>query len=266
MVNDGLYKEDRHKCPIPDIVLGQHVFPYRAGTVATRPGTVMSAADSFRITIHGSGGHGSMPHRCIDPLVTASHCVVKLQTIVSREVPPSESAVVTVGALQAGTTENVISDEAVLKLDIRSNTPEWRKKILKSVERIIKAECVAGRCPKEPDFVRTRDFPLTINDEDTNEKISQSFDQYFGDQHQANMPNALGSEDFSILATSVDKPYCFWFFGGHEQEKYDQYEKEDKLDELPVNHSPYFAPAINPTLQTGVDAMVVAALTFVKTK
>lgn len=116
MVDDGLYDTAKHACPIPDVVLGQHVFPLQAGKTGLKPGPLMSAADSFKITIYGSGGHGSMPHMTIDPVVIASHVVVRLQTIVSREVPPDETAVVTVGALQAGSTENVISDEAVIKI------------------------------------------------------------------------------------------------------------------------------------------------------
>src|SRR5271168_1062070 len=133
MVDDGLYDESKHACPIPDVVLGQHILPFPAGCVGTRAGTFMSAADSFKVTIFGRGGHGSMPHCCIDPVVIASHVVVRLQTIASREVPPDETAVVTVGALQAGSTENVISDEAVLKINIRSVSEEWREPILASV-------------------------------------------------------------------------------------------------------------------------------------
>lgn len=262
MVDDGLYKPDRHACPIPDVVLGQHVFPLRAGQVATKPGTIMSAADSFKVTIYGSGGHGSMPHRCIDPVVIASHVVVRLQTIVSREVPPDEMAVVTVGALQVGSTENIISDEAVLKINIRSVSTVWRERILESVKRVVKAECIAGRCPKDPAFEKTSSFPLTINDSIVNEKISKSFTQHFGDRHLPNAKNALGSEDFNILGSAIDRPYCFWLWGGYDHALWDKYEKEAKLDELPVNHSPYFAPAISPTIETGVDTSAIAILTF----
>ncbi|EXJ91144.1 hippurate hydrolase [Capronia coronata CBS 617.96] len=262
MVDDGLYDGGKHACPIPDVVLGQHVFPLPAGTTATRPGPIMSAADSFKITIYGSGGHGSMPHRTIDPVVIASHVVVRLQTIVSREVPPDEIAVVTVGALQAGSTENVISDEAVLKINIRTVSAVWRDRILASVKRIVKAECLAGNCPKEPTFEATSSFPLTINDRKVAETINRSFTQYFGDRHDPEMANVLGSEDFGILASAIDRPYCFWFFGGHEKSKHDEMVRRGEEDSLPVNHSPYFAPVIQPTLTTGVDALVVAALTY----
>lgn len=262
MVNDGLYEKSKHNCPVPDVVLGQHVFPMPAGATGTRQGTVMSAADSFKITIYGSGGHGSMPHRTIDPVVIASHVVVRLQTIVSREVPPNETAVVTVGALQAGSTENVISDEAVLKINIRSVSTQWRERILASVRRIVKAECLAGNSPKEPTIEPTSSFPLTVNNDEVTATINESFSAYFGDTHESNIENVLGSEDFGILGSAVDKPYCFWFFGGHDKKMFDEMAKKGHEHNIPVNHSPFFAPAIQPTLTTGVDAMIVAALTY----
>ena len=262
MVDDGLYDESKHACPVPDIVLGQHVMPFPAGSVGTRAGSFMSAADSFKITIFGRGGHGSMPHRCIDPVVIASHVVVRLQTIASREVPPDETAVVTVGALQAGSTENVISDEAVLKINIRSVSEEWRKQILASVRRIVKAECEAGNCPKEPTIEPTSSFPLTVNDKTLTEALDKSFAGHFNSQHLPNLKSVLGSEDFGILGTSVKRPYCYWMFGGVGQAEWAEREKNGTLNEQPVNHSPYFAPVIQPTLTTGTDAMAIAALTF----
>jgi amidohydrolase len=270
MINSGLYAPDKHACPIPDVVLGQHVFPFRSGTVHTKAGPVMSAADSFRITIFGRGGHGSMPHRCIDPVVIASHIVVRLQSIVSREVPPDETAVVTVGALQAGDTENIISDTAVLKINIRTVSEIWRTRILESVTRIVNAECEIGRCPKPAEIVPTSRFPLTVNDGETVGRLEEAFDKHFGDGnedgivdgHKKNMNNVLGSEDFGILATAIGKPYAFWFWGGTDPELWDRYEKEGRLDEVPVNHSPFFAPCVQPTLTVGVDALVVGALTF----
>ena len=262
MVDDGLYDESKHACPIPDIVLGQHVMPYPAACVGTRVGTFMSAADSFKITIFGRGGHGSMPHRCIDPVVIASHVVVRLQTIASREVPPDETAVVTIGALQAGSTENVISDEAVLKINIRSVSEEWRKRILASVRRIVKAECEAGNCPKEPTIEPTSSFPLTVNDTTLTEALDKSFTSHFGSKHLSNLKSVLGSEDFGILGTSIKRPYCYWMFGGVGQAEWEEREKNGTLNEQPVNHSPFFAPVIQPTLTAGTDAMAIAALTF----
>ena len=262
MVNDGLYDAKKHACPIPDVVLGQHVMPSRAGSIETKAGTMMSAADSFKVTIFGSGGHGSQPHHTIDPVVIASYIVVRLQTICSRELPPDQVGVVTVGSVQAGDTENIIPAEAVLKLDIRSMTEEWRHRILESVKRIVKAECDAGKCPREPVFERTRTFPLTHNDEQVNEALEKSFSYHFQQNHKSTPKAHLASEDVSILASSVNKPCCFWFFGGIDAKEWDERDKKKTLDEIPVNHSPYFAPVLQPTLKTGVEALAVAIWTF----
>jgi amidohydrolase len=260
MVDDGLYS--KHGCPIPDVVLGQHVFPLKAGHTATRPGPFMSAADSFRITIHGSGGHGSLPHMTVDPVVVASHIVVRLQTIVSREVPPNEVAVVTVGAIEGGQTENIIADRAVLKVNIRSVSQKWRTKILSAMERIVKAECLASNCPEEPLIESTTSYPLTDNDAEATSIINEAFSDYFGNKHDPAFKDILGSEDFGILGSFVNRPYCFWFFGGHDGNLIDEMAEKGESHKIPTNHSAFFAPIIEPTLRTGVDAMVVAALAY----
>lgn len=265
MVEDGLFDPDRHGCPIPDLCLAQHVYPERAGSVITKPGAFFSAADSYKITVYGRGGHGSMPHKCIDPVVVASSIIVRLQTIVSREIPPDETAVITVGSLQSGHTVNVISDEAVMQVNIRSVSEKWRKIILQGVKRIVDGECTASRCPQPARFEKLNDYPLTNNDDDATSKIQQSFDEHFGEAHQRTSKGFLASEDFSVLATSVGKPYVYWVFGGIDNQTWDKHERDGTLDEIPANHSPFFAPAMQPTLRTGVDAMVVAALTFVGT-
>lgn len=209
MVDDGLYD----KIPIPDIVLGQHVMPLRSGHVGNRAGTVMGAADSFKVTLYGRGGHGSMPHRSIDPVVLAANVVLRLQTIVSREVDPANMAVVTVGSVQAGATENVIADYAVLKVNVRTTTISTRERVLAAISRIIKAECEASNSPKEPLIEATSRFPLTINNGDVASRLASSFGDHFGQDFDPNTPPVNGSEDVSILATSIDKPYNFWFVG-----------------------------------------------------
>lgn len=139
MVDDGLYDQ----IPIPDYVLGQHVLPLRAGRVGSRKGVIMGAADSFIITVFGRGSHGSMPHRSVDPVVLAANVILRLQSIVSREVNPSEMAVVTVGSVQAGSTENIIADHAILKVNIRTTSSQTRERVLAAMRRIVKAECEA---------------------------------------------------------------------------------------------------------------------------
>lgn len=263
MVNDGLYD----KVPVPDYVLGQHLMPMRAGTVGCRPGTIMASADSFKVTLYGRGGHGSLPHRTIDPVVMASNLVVRLQNIVSREVDPNEMAVVTVGSLQAGHAENIIVDHAELGLDIRSVTPSVRDQIIAAIERMAKAESIASGAKKEPVVVATRHFPATDNDTAMAASLATSFAEHFGDGFDPAVPRVNVSEDVSILASSQGRPTLFWFFGGVDQALWDEKVAAGTVeDEIPSNHSALFAPAIHPTMRTGIDALCVGALTFLGKK
>lgn len=209
MVDDGLYD----KVPVPDVVLGGHVMPYRAGTIGTKRGLMASAADSMKVTLYGRGGHASQPHRLIDPVVMAASTVVRLQTIVSREVDPADTAVVTCGSIVAGDAENVVADNATLKLNVRTITPDTRKRVLGSVERIVKAESWASGAPEEPKFERTSGFPFTFNDDEVTAKLEESFGEHFdvGKEGYTNdAPRLSGSEDFSILGerTSVLCMFC----------------------------------------------------------
>ena len=269
MIADGLYDPSKHACPIPDFVLGQHVMPFPAGVVGTRPGAFASAADSFKVTVHGRGGHASQPHRTIDPVVMAAHIIVRLQTVVSREVDPRDAAVVTVGSVQAGMTENIIADSAIIKINVRTVLPETRIKVLDAIKRIVKAECEASGSPKPPEWISTSSFPFTNNDAALTSHLSQAFTAQFGKSHIPDIQPLGGSEDFAILATEAPNkqggkgvPYCYWVFGGTDPKKWEEAEKNGRLEEISINHSAYFAPVIQPTLSTGVDALVVAALSF----
>lgn len=262
MIDDGLYYD---KIPTPDYVLGQHVLPLRAGRVGNRKGVIMGAADSFKITLFGRGGHGSMPHRSVDPVVLAANVVLRLQTIVSREIDPSDMAVVTVGSVQAGSTENVIADHAILKVNIRTTSSETRDRVLAAMRRIVKAECEASNSPKEPLIEPTTRFPLTINNDNIAGALAASFTEFFKEDFDPEEPPTNGSEDFSVLASSIGKPYNFWFFGGVDHELWDRAEKEGRLfEDVPANHSAYFGPTVQPTLKVGYEALCVAALTFLR--
>jgi len=261
MVADGLYD----RVPVPDIVLGQHLMPLRAGTVGCRRGTIMASADSMRVTLFGRGGHGSTPQRTIDPVIMAANLVTRLQTIVSREVDPSEMAVVTVGSLQAGHTENIIVDRAELGLDIRTVTPSVRTQILTAIRRMVDAEAVASGAKLKPIITETRQFPETYNDPDLADTLAASFASHFGDSFNSDIPRVNASEDVSILATSRDKPSLFWFFGGVDPALWDEKAASGKIEEdIPFNHSSLFAPIIHPTLRTGIEALAVGALTFLR--
>ncbi|KAL2825908.1 hypothetical protein BDW59DRAFT_145590 [Aspergillus cavernicola] len=264
MVDDGLYLDD--KIPIPDYVLGQHVMRLRAGSIGSRPGTIMAAADSLKITVFGRGGHGSLPHHTVDPALLAAHIVVRLQGIVSREIDPSDVAVVTVGSLQAGQTENIIADRAEIGLDFRTVKIETRQKIIAAVQRIVEAECLASGSPKPPIFKPTRRFPPTLNDKQVAAQLAGSFETHFGEDFDPDTPRTNVSEDFSTLATCKDIPSCFWFLGGIDPDLWDRVHSDQasssSTEEIPGNHSALFAPVIQPTMRAGVDALCLGALTF----
>lgn len=196
----------------------------------------------------------------------AAHVVVRLQTITSREINPTDISVLTVGSLQAGQTENVIADSAEIGLDIRSVRPETREKLLASIRRIVKAECQASGSTVEPVFKMTRHLPNTVNDESMTKTLGKSFSEHFGDNFDANIPTTTIAEDFSILATSQGRPCAFWHWGGIEEGLWDQRLKEGRIDDIPANHTARFAPVIQPTMRTGIDALCVAALTFFSEK
>ncbi|PYI17209.1 putative zinc metallopeptidase [Aspergillus violaceofuscus CBS 115571] len=261
MLADGLYD----RIPAPEVVLAQHVMRMRTGTVSVRAGRFLTAADAFDVRIHGRGGHGSAPHTCIDPIVAGAAVVSKLQSIVSREVPPGEMAVVTCGSIQAGHAHNIIPDYCDLKLNVRTYDAGIRKRVVESIRRIVEAECEAAGCVEKPLVRLTYSTPATINDGQLVETLKGSFGAYFEDGLVESEP-AAASEDFSLLATAVGAPYVMWTFGGVDAETWDDAVKRDVVRELPSNHSPFFAPVIEPTLQTAVDAMAVAAMTFLQRK
>ena len=159
MIDDGLFK----RFPKPDVVLGQHVMVGPAGTVASRSGPITSAADSLQIRLFGRGAHGSMPQAAIDPVVMAAATVMRLQTVVSRELAATEAAVVTIGVLQAGVKENVIPDEAIIKLNVRTYDENVRKRVLAAIERIVNAEAAASGAPRPPEITPLDRYPLAVN-------------------------------------------------------------------------------------------------------
>jgi hippurate hydrolase len=258
MVEDGL----AGLVPTPQVALAQHVMPMRAGLVATRAGAALSAADSMRITVHGRGAHGSMPQAAVDPVVLAAMIVVRLQTVVSREVAPAETAVLTVGSIVAGATSNVIPDRATLQLNIRTFGDATRSTVLGAVERIVRAECQASGCPQEPEFELFDRFPLTDNDAAATGRVASAFGDFFGERAGPGGPQSA-SEDFSGIPAALGAPYTYWFLGGIDGRVYDAAEAAGRVaQDVPVNHSARFAPVVQPTLDTGTQALVVGALAW----
>jgi len=254
MIEDGLL----NRVPKPDVILGQHVMVGPAGAVAGRAGVITSAADSLQIRLFGRGAHGSMPQASIDPVVMAASTVMRLQTVVSREVAAAEAAVVTVGVLQAGTKANVIPDEAVIRLNVRTFDAGVRSRVLAAIERIANAEAEASGAPRRPEITTLDRYPLNTNDRDASARVVEAFRTYFGAERVRETGPAPASEDFGSFGSEWGSPSVFWFVGGTDPDIYAQAKKDNRLNELPVNHSPKFAPVIHPTLRTGVETLVVA--------
>jgi len=258
MVDDGLAELVG---PV-DVALAQHVLPMPSGMVGTRPGSTLSASDSMRITVYGRGAHGSMPQASVDPVVLAAMIVVRLQTVIAREVAPTDPAVLTVGSIHAGTKSNVIADHAVLQLNVRSFDELTRRRILDAIQRVVTAECQASGSPKDPDFEVFDRFPPTSNDPSATARVRTAFDGFFGDRSQ-DLPLQTASEDFSDIADALSAPYSYWGIGGIDPDTYQRAADAGRVaQDIPVNHSPTFAPVIQPTVDTGTQALVVAALAW----
>jgi len=255
MIDDGMFK----RFPKPDVVLGQHVMSLPSGNIDWRAGIVTSSADSLQIRMFGRGAHGSMPESSIDPVVMAAATVMRLQTIVSREVAPTDSAVVTIGSLQAGTKENIIPDEALIKLNVRTFDEGVRKRVLAAIERIANAEAAASGAPRPPEITPLDQYSSVRNDANATKKLVDAFLKNFPAGSIEQTKPTMASEDFGCFGAGWDVPAVYWFFGGDDPAVYAKAKKEGKLSALPTNHNPAFAPIIHPTLETGVKALVVAA-------
>ena len=261
MLADGLLEQ----FPFPDVVLGQHVSPLPAGAYAVRGGPAMAGVDTLNITFTGRGGHGSRPQTTIDPIVAASAAVLRLQTIVSREVQPGDLAVVTVGTFNAGLKHNIIPATATLGLSIRSLNAASRDRILGSVERIVRAEAAASGMTTEPTITPLESGPATINDEAAAARVTDAFADAFGAGGLMDIGVSSGSEDVGTFATAAGVPLVFWMFGGTDPDRFMRAAAAGTLDsDIPSNHSPFFAPVIQPTLNNGVALLRVAALEWLK--
>jgi amidohydrolase len=245
--------------PRPDVILGQHVMVGAAGTVQYRPGVILSAGDSIAIKLFGRGSHGSQPHTSIDPVVMAAATVLRLQTIVSREIAPSEPAVLTIGSLQAGTKENIIPDDATIKLNVRTYSEDTRAAILESVRRICRAESEASGAERPPEITTINRYPLTENDPVATQKVAAALRAVLGDNATLAARPASASEDFSVFGRAWNVPYVFWFVGSTDPAVYARARQDKILNQIPSNHSPKFAPVMNPTLETGLRALLAAA-------
>lgn len=259
MIDDGLADLTG---PV-DVALGQHVMPLPAGSLATISGPAFAGGASIRVTVYGRGGHASMPQSTVDPVVLASAIVLRLQGVVAREIEPGEPAILTVGSLRAGTKANIIPDHAELLINIRFYSEEARGTLLGSIHRIVTAECAASGSPREPDIEVYEEAPLTVNDAEVTARVDAALGAALGTDAMLTPPRIGGSEDFSDIARGVNAPYCFWLLGGTDPDAWRAAEASGRIaSDIPVNHSPHYAPVIQPTLDTGTRALVAAALAW----
>ncbi|MEU7187821.1 M20/M25/M40 family metallo-hydrolase [Streptomyces sp. NPDC045369] len=264
-VGAGAGADGQGRVPTPDVVLAQHVAPLGAGLISYAPGACMAASDSLKITFHGTGGHGSRPETAVDPIVMAAAFVQRLQSVVAREVAPKDRAVVTVGSFQAGDAPNVIPDQAVVQLSVRTFDEDVRSRVLAAIDRIAKAEAIASGAPREPETEVLNTFPVTRNDDRTLEQVNAAFTDHFGAQRLFGYEPAAGSEDAGLLATAAGAPLYYWWLGGWDPDEFRAAMSSGRLaQDIPSNHSPHFTPVKQPTLTMGVQALTVAALSHLE--
>ncbi len=242
-------------------MLGQHVAPLPAGLLGVHAGPAFAAVDSLRVVLHGRGGHGARPEAAIDPVLMAAATVLRLQGIVSRELAAADAAVVTVGALHAGTAPNIIADQAELLLSVRTFDDAVRAKTLAAIRRIVAAEAAASGAPRAPEIVTLDTFPTLVNDAAACTRLTEAFNGGVGLVLDPGPVSA--SEDVGLLATAAGAPCGYWLLGSADPARFASIASLDEaraiVDGLPANHSPLFAPVIDQTLGTGIDALTAAA-------
>lgn len=262
MLRDGLYT----RFPRPNFVLALHDMPnLAAGKVAWKAGPMLASADSVDILVRGYGGHGAAPHMTKDPIVIASEIVMMLQTIVSREVDPLDSAVVTVGSFHAGTKSNIIPDEAHLQLTVRTMKPEVREKVLASIKRICQNLSAAAGVPPEraPIVQLVHSTPPTINNSQLAGRVGAALERALGKDNVLPAEPVMASEDFSEYGLTDRKvPYCMFWLGATDPKRLE--EAEEKGVRLPGLHSSEFYPQPEPAIRTGVTAMTSTVLDLLK--
>lgn len=259
MVADGL----ADRLPRPDVALGQHVLPGPSGTVQVAAGPVMASCDEFRIVLRGRGGHGSAPHTAIDPIAMAASLVLRLQMLVSRQTNPQIPAVVTVGRIVSGTKTNIIPETAMMEGTVRAYSRTTRDELLEGIRRTARAEAAAWGAP-EPEVTFFDALPVTDNSPDATARVRDALVAELGADGVRAFTPEMGSEDFSELPNAWGIPYCYWGFGAFDAERWAESEARGTAErDFPNNHEPQFAPVLQPTLDTGVRAMVAATLAWV---
>jgi amidohydrolase len=263
MLRDGLYQ----KVPRPDYVLALHdSSDLPAGTVGYCPGYALANIDSVDITLRGVGGHGATPSETKDPVVLAAETVLALQTIVSREVSPLQPAVVTVGSIHGGTKRNVIPDQVVLQLTVRTYEPAVREQVLAALHRIPRGLAIAAGIPEDrlPVVIvsTTERGDATYNDPDLTARLAAVWKEALGEERVVQVPPKMVSEDVGHFGLDRQIPVLQFGIGAVDPALFEEHESDGKP--LPSLHSAHFAPLPAPSIRTGVEAMTLAVLELLR--
>jgi hippurate hydrolase len=257
MLGAGLFE----RYPRPDYALALHVdAELAAHKIGYRAGYILANTDSVDITVKGRGGHGAFPHKTIDPIVQAARLILDLQTIVSREIKPTEPAVITVGSIHGGSKHNVIGDTCLLQITVRSYSPEVRKQLLDGIQRKAKAVALSAGAD-EPDVKITEGTPALRNDEPLVHRIAPAFERVFGPDRIEQSERSMGGEDFSQYGRA-GVPVFMFRVGTVDAKRLERFRQLGQ--EPPSLHSPRFYPDADQTLPTAMTAMITAALELLK--
>lgn len=264
MLNDGLYD----KVPYPDFALALHNHAaMKAGTIGYSAGPFMASVDMMDITVYGKGGHGAAPHQTVDPIVLSAQMILAFQTIVSREINPLESAVITVGSIHGGTVYNIIPDHVKLQLTLRSYSDDVRKQVITSIQNKSKFLALQAGVPddKLPEITWNDSAPATVNDKSLTLKLVNVYQSIFGQSNVLEMEPSMIGEDFSRFARARKPiPYAMFWLGTVAPDVFES--AKAKGSTLPSLHSSTFQPQAKPSITTGVMAMTIGALETFRAK
>ena len=262
MLADHLYE----RFGKPDLAIALHDANFAAGKVSVVSGPALASSTSIDVVMRGVGSHGAAPEAGKDPIVMASEFVLALQTIVSRSVPPSQPAVVTVGDIHGGTKRNIIPDEVKMELTTRCYSEEVRQMIIDGVKRTAKGVAIAAGVPADRMPVVTvlndESTPATINDPALAARLQRIFVEKLGADNVIERKAIMGSEDFGIFSLDHKIPAVIFWLGAYDPAKVVESERTGVA--LPSPHSPFFAPLPEPTLRTGITAMTDAAVALLQ--
>jgi amidohydrolase len=265
MIEDGLYAGPSGA---PDVVLAQHCAPLPTGFIAHAPGAVFAASVTLRVTVYGGGGHAGAPQLSVDPVVAAAAIVMRLQTVVARETGPAEPIVVTVGSMHAGISNNVLPETATLEITVRAMLEVSLDRVVEAVKRVVRAECQASACPREPAIELTAQSPVTWSDRAPAARVRAAHVEAFGSSRIVSWVPSMATEDVGLfgpaglaLHGSKGAALCYWILGVTDPSRWNAVDGDamTRLAAQPPNHSPAFAPDPD-ALGVGITAMVSAAL------